>query len=169
MLCSKCNKNPAILFFEKSDEKGNNKKLEGLCYNCAKKQGIDPLETLYRQNDVLAHDPVSMEEMKKQFENIFKDFAENISLDDINKIDGAFTFGTDNIDEEDLDDSEKPHIAGAAIPLGSIFSSLLNGDDDPNLESQEELASQSNSRKKIKVEKKKNQKQNKKKKYQKPL
>ena len=165
MLCSKCNKNPAILFFEKSDEKGNNKKLEGLCYNCAKKQGIDPLETLYRQNDVLAHDPVSMEEMKKQFENIFKDFAENISLDDINKIDGAFTFGTDNIDEEDLDDSEKPHIAGAAIPLGSIFSSLLNGDDDPNLESQEELASQSNSRKKIKVEKKKNQKQNKKKKY----
>lgn len=52
MLCSKCNKNPAILFFEKSDEKGNNKKLEGLCYNCAKKQGIDPLETLYRQNDV---------------------------------------------------------------------------------------------------------------------
>ena len=165
MLCSKCNKNPAILFFEKSDEKGNNKKLEGLCYNCAEKQGIDPLETLYRQNDVLAHDPVSMEEMKKQFENIFKDFAENISLDDINKIDGAFTFGTDNIDEEDLDDSEKPHIAGAAIPLGSIFSSLLNGDDDPNLESQEELASQNNSRKKIKVEKKKNQKQNKKKKY----
>ena len=165
MLCSKCNKNPAILFFERSDEKGNNKKLEGLCYNCAKKQGIDPLETLYRQNDVLAHDPVSMEEMKKQFENIFKDFAENISLDDINKIDGAFTFGTDNIDEEDLDDSEKPHIAGAAIPLGSIFSSLLNGDDDSNLESQEELASQNNSRKKIKVEKKKNQKQNKKKKY----
>ena len=165
MLCSKCNKNPAILFFEKSDEKGNNKKLEGLCYNCAKKQGIDPLETLYRQNDVLAHDPVSMEEMKKQFENIFKDFAENISLDDINKIDGAFTFGTDNIDEEDLDDSEKPHIAGAAIPLGSIFSSLLNGDNDSNLESQEELASQNNSRKKIKVEKKKNQKQNKKKKY----
>ena len=165
MLCSKCNKNPAILFFEKSDEKGNNKKLEGLCYNCAKKQGIDPLETLYRQNDVLAHDPISMEEMKKQFENIFKDFAENISLDDINKIDGAFTFGTDNIDEEDLDDSEKPHIAGAAIPLGSIFSSLLNGDDDSNLESQEELASQNNSRKKIKVEKKKNQKQNKKKKY----
>ena len=28
MLCSKCNKNPAILFFEKSDEKGNNKNLK---------------------------------------------------------------------------------------------------------------------------------------------
>ena len=162
MLCSKCNKNPAILFFEKNDGKGKNKKLEGLCYNCAKKQGIDPLETLYRQNDVLAHDPVSMEEMRKQFENIFKDFAENISLDDINKIDGAFTFGTDDLDDGDLDDEDKPHIAGAAIPLGSIFSSLLNGDDE-NSGSQEEFASQSNSRKKIKVEKKK--KQNKKKKY----
>ena len=164
MLCSKCNKNPAILFFEKNDGKGKNKKLEGLCYNCAKKQGIDPLETLYRQNDVLAHDPVSMEEMRKQFENIFKDFAENISLDDINKIDGAFTFGTDDLDDGDLDDEDKPHIAGAAIPLGSIFSSLLNGDDE-NSGSQEEFAPQSNSRKKIKIEKKKNQKQNKKKKY----
>ena len=40
---------------------------------------------------------------------------------------------------------------------------------DANLESQEELASQNNSRKKIKVEKKKNQKQNKKKKYQKKI
>ena len=156
MLCSKCNKNPAILFFEKNDGKGKNKKLEGLCYNCAKKQGIDPLETLYRQNDVLAHDPVSMEEMRKQFENIFKDFDENISLDDINKIDGAFTFGTDDLDDGDLDDEDKPHIAGAAIPLGSIFSSLLNGDDE-NSGSQEEFASQSNSRKKIKVEKKKKQ------------
>lgn len=37
-----------------------------------KNQGIDPLETLYRQNDVLAHDPVSMEEMKKQFEKYFQ-------------------------------------------------------------------------------------------------
>ena len=165
MLCSKCKKNPAILFFEKNDGKGNDKKLEGLCYNCAKKQGIDPLETLYRQNDVLAHDPVSMEEMRKQFESMFKDFAENVSLDDINKIDGAFTFGTDDLNDDDLNDEDKPHIAGAAIPLGSIFSSLLNDDNDFGSPSQEEMASQSNSRKKIKVEKKKNQKQNKKKKY----
>jgi len=165
MLCSKCKKNPAILFFEKNDGKGEDKKLEGLCYNCAKKQGIDPLETLYRQNDVLAHDPVSMEEMRKQFESMFKDFAENVSLDDINKIDGAFTFGTDDLNDDDLNDEDKPHIAGAAIPLGSIFSSLLNDDNDFSSPSQEEMASQSNSRKKIKVEKKKNQKQNKKKKY----
>ena len=165
MLCSKCKKNPAILFFEKNDGKGEDKKLEGLCYNCAKKQGIDPLETLYRQNDVLAHDPVSMEEMRKQFESMFKDFAENVSLDDINKIDGAFTFGTDDLNDDDLNGEDKPHIAGAAIPLGSIFSSLLNDDNDFGSPSQEEMASQSNSRKKIKVEKKKNQKQNKKKKY----
>ena len=165
MLCSKCKKNPAILFFEKNDGKGEDKKLEGLCYNCAKKQGIDPLETLYRQNDVLAHDPVSMEEMRKQFESMFKDFAENVSLDDINKIDGAFTFGTDDLNDDDLNDEDKPHIAGAAIPLGSRFSSLLNDDNDFGSPSQEEMASQSNSRKKIKVEKKKNQKQNKKKKY----
>ncbi len=113
----------------------------------------------------MAHDPVSMEEMRKQFESMFKDFAENVSLDDINKIDGAFTFGTDDLNDDDLNDEDKPHIAGAAIPLGSIFSSLLNDDNDFSSPSQEEMASQSNSRKKIKVEKKKNQKQNKKKKY----
>ena len=96
---------------------------------------------------------------------MFKDFAENVSLDDINKIDGAFTFGTDDLNDDDLNDEDKPHIAGAAIPLGSIFSSLLNDDNDFGSPSQEEMASQSNSRKKIKVEKKKNQKQNKKKKY----
>ena len=164
MLCSKCNKNPAILFFEKDDGDGKNKKIEGLCYNCAKSQGIDPLETLSRQNDILSHDPVSMEEMKKQFENIFKNFAENISLDDISKIDGAFTFGSDDIDDDDPDNAEKPHIAGAAIPLGSIFSSMF-GENDTNSQSQEDSSIPGNSKKKVKIEKKKNQKQNKKKKY----
>ena len=90
MLCSKCNKNPAVIFFEKDND---NKKLEGLCFDCAKAQGIDPIETLARQNDILSKDKVNMEEMRKQFETIFKDLAENINLEDISKIDGAFTFG----------------------------------------------------------------------------
>ena len=40
MLCSKCNKNTAIIFMDKI-EKGKSS-LEGLCYDCAKKQGINP-------------------------------------------------------------------------------------------------------------------------------
>ena len=158
MLCSKCKKNPALIFFEKDNDPS---KIEGLCYDCAKKQGIDPVETLARQNDILSKDKVNMDEMKNQFETIFKDLAENINLEDISKIDGAFTFGTDDYDEDDPDSANTPKIAGAAIPLGSIFSGVFGG-GNPN---QDEFNTQSNSRKKIKVDKKKNTKQNKKKKY----
>ena len=168
MLCSKCNKNPAIIFFEKDNGK---KELEGLCFDCAKEQGIDPLETLARQNDILSKDKVNMDEMKKQFETIFKDLAENINLEDISKIDGAFTFGPEDLDPDDPDSVDGPRIAGAAIPLGSIFSGMFGGSGSSG-ENQDQQSSDGffaqpsgNNRKKVKVEKKKNQKQNKKKKY----
>ena len=168
MLCSKCNKNPAIIFFEKDNGK---KELEGLCFDCAKEQGIDPLETLARQNDILSKDKVNMDEMKKQFETIFKDLAENINLEDISKIDGAFTFGPEDLDPDDPDSVDGPRIAGAAIPLGSIFSGMFGG-SSPLGGNQDQQSSDGffaqpsgNNRKKVKVEKKKNQKQNKKKKY----
>ena len=168
MLCSKCNKNPAVIFFEKDNGK---KELEGLCYDCAKAQGIDPVETLARQNDILSKDKVNMDEMRKQFETIFKDLAENINLEDISKIDGAFTFGPEDLDPDDPDSVDGPRIAGAAIPLGSIFSGMFGGgnssDGNQDQQSADGFFAQAsgNNRKKVKVEKKKNQKQNKKKKY----
>ena len=126
MLCSECKKNPAIIFFEKIEN--NNKNLEGLCYDCAKKKGIDPLQTLRDQNAYLAHDQVNLKDMSQQFETIFKDLAENINLEDLGNIEGAITFGI-NEDSQDPaienQDEEKPKIAGAAIPLGSIFSNIL--------------------------------------------
>ena len=39
MLCSECNKNPAVLFYEKSVN--GKSELKGLCYDCAKKHDID--------------------------------------------------------------------------------------------------------------------------------
>ncbi len=152
MLCSKCHKNPAVLFFEKDP---HTKELEGLCINCAKEQGIDPEDTLARQREILSKD-ANIDDMKKQFETIFKDFAENINFDDLDKIDGAITFGPDDLGEDNIDG---PKIAGAAIPIGSIFSNMFGGNPSQNVDPQ------NNSRKKVKVEKKKNQKQNKKKKF----
>ena len=38
MICSDCNKNPAIIFYEKIDNGKNT--MEGLCFDCAKKRGI---------------------------------------------------------------------------------------------------------------------------------
>ena len=156
MLCSECNENPAILFYKKIEN--GKESMEGYCYDCAKKKGINPNEVLAKQNDVLSHDKVNLSDMTKQFESIFKDLAENINLEDIENIEGAITF--ENPDPNGDEDS--PKIAGAAIPLGSIFSNMFHAQNTKNKEEQEETT---NSRKKVKVEKKKNTKQNKKKKF----
>ena len=158
MLCSECNQNPAILFYKKIEN--GKETMEGYCYDCAKKKGINPNEVLANQSDILSKDKINLSDMTKQFESIFKDLAENINLEDIENMEGAITF--ENIDPNSDTDEEAPKIAGAAIPLGSIFSNMFNGQNHKNKEEQEEPIG---GRKKVKVEKKKNTKQNKKKKF----
>ena len=152
MLCSECNKKPAVLFYKKIEN--GKESLEGYCYDCAKKKGINPTEVLAEQNNILSKDNVNLNDMTEQFETIFKDLAENINLEDIENIEGAITFDNRN----DNPDDDSPKISGAAIPLGSIFNMFQNKSSDENTES-------SNGRKKVKVEKKTNKKQNKKKKF----
>ena len=114
MICSECKQNPAIVFYNKVEN--GKETLEGYCYDCAKKKGINPNEVLAKQNDILSNDKINLSDMTKQFENIFKDLAENINLEDIENIDGAITFG--NIDPtQAANDENAPKIAGAAIPL----------------------------------------------------
>ncbi len=152
MLCSECNKNPAILFYKKIEN--GKESLEGYCYDCAKKKGINPTQVLSEQNSILSKDNINLNDMTEQFETIFKDLAENINLEDIENIEGAITFDNKNDDPDD----DSPKISGAAIPLGSIFNMFQNKSSDENPET-------SNGRKKVKVEKKPNKKQNKKKKF----
>jgi len=153
MLCSECNKNPAILFYKKIED--GKESLEGYCYDCAKKKGINPTEVLSQQNNFLSHDKLNINDMSKQFESIFKDLAENINLEDLENIEGAITF--DNIEGKTDDDGESSKISGAAIPLGSIFNMFQNNNNN------EEETEPSTGRKKVKVEKR--PKQNKKKKF----
>ena len=164
MMCSECKKNPAILFYEKIDN--GKSTMEGLCYDCAKKRGINATEVLSRQQDVLAKDKINLADMNKQLESIFKDFAENLDLKDLENIDGAITFGDfgdgTGDGENDFDDEERPRIAGAAIPLGSIFSNMFSQDKQNN---DSKNTNQNNEKKNAKSDKKKDAKQNKKKKY----
>ena len=156
MLCSECNKNPAVLFYKKIEN--GKESLEGYCYDCAKKKGINPNEVLAEQSDILSKGNPNMTDMTKQFETIFKDLAENINLEDIENIEGAITF-----DNQNGNDPDAPRISGAAIPIGSIFSNMFqnNSNNNENDDEQEPLSG----RKKVRVEKKKNKKQNKKKKF----
>ena len=156
MLCSECNKNPAILFYKKIEN--GKESMEGYCYDCAKKKGINPNEVLANQNAILSNDKINLSDMTEQFESIFKDLAENLNLEDIENIEGAITFNTQ--DSNNSQDDGSPKISGAAIPLGSIFSNLI-GQNNRKADQEEP----SNGRKKVKVEKRKNTKQNKRKKF----
>ncbi len=157
MLCSECNKNPAILFYKKIEN--GQETMEGYCYDCAKKKGINANEVLYKQNEILSKDNINLNDMTKQFESIFKDLAENINLENIEDFEGAITFDASE-EDGDINDGESPKITGAAIPLGSIFANMFPGKKSNN--QQEEASS---SKKRVKVEKKKNTKNSKKKKF----
>ena len=165
MLCSICKKNTAIIFYNNIDKDGKNT-LEGYCYDCAIKKGINPSEVLSKQHDILSKDNKYLNNMSKQFESLFHDLSENLNLEDIQNIDGAITFGMSD-EDADFDTPEGSNIAGAAIPLGSIFSNMFstnaNNFNKNNWQKNQEQSS--NSTKKVKVEKRKNKKSNKKKKY----
>ena len=96
MLCSVCKKNAAVIFINKSNDTSN---MEGLCYECAKKKGINPLDALAKQANLSDSD---IENMSKQFEVMFNDLSENPE------------FNEENIGDD-------------ANSLGSIFSGLFGG------------------------------------------
>ena len=62
MLCSKCNKNAAVIFT--NTIKDNKPAIEGLCYECAKKMGINPIELLAQQANL------SKEELEDMTKNL---------------------------------------------------------------------------------------------------
>ena len=108
MICSVCNKNPAVIFVNKI-ENGQNT-MEGLCISCAKEKGINPEEALGN---------INMEEMNKQLETMLQDITEQLNNQ---TVDGEFN--------DEL--NEAPAFA-AAIPIGSIFSGLFgNNNKNPN-------------------------------------
>ena len=123
MLCSICHKNMAVIFTKKID--GNKNSMEGLCYNCAKEKGINPLEVLAKQANLSEEE---LNDMSKQFENLFDDLSQNIDLNELNA--------------EDLQNGE-------GIPLGSIFSNMFGGKSAE----QDNKEENDSSRKKVKTEK----------------
>ena len=73
MLCSVCKKNIAVIFVNKLDKEGKNPPIsEGLCLDCAKKRGIDPVKSVIDSVDNLT--PEQMENITKQFEGLLGKF-----------------------------------------------------------------------------------------------
>ena len=138
MLCSDCKKNNAVVFVNKKDDNGKNT-LEGYCYNCAKKRGINPIDSLMKQANLSEDD---LNNMTKQFESMFKDMSENMNFSDVPL----------ETDDYNVDEANSGMQFGA-IPLGSIFSNMFNGNNSTEDNNQD---SNSTSKKKVKVDKKSN-------------
>ena len=106
MLCSVCNKNAAIIFINKVED--NKTSTEGLCYSCAKKRGINPLDVLAKNANMSEED---LNDISKQLENIVKDFAENMDPVDLeamgnNPFSGMIEIVRDSNDSEGKEKSE---------------------------------------------------------------
>ena len=123
MLCSKCNKNTAIIFMNRIEN--GKSSVEGLCFDCAKSQGIDPLEVLAKQNELSSKNNPNI---NNQIESVMKDLAKSLENLDLNNIIvEEMNEGEDQEPNFDpLGDSESKPIGGFAIPLGSIFGNMLN-------------------------------------------
>ena len=137
MLCSNCNKNTAVVFINKTEN--GQTSTEGLCYNCAKTRGINPIDVIVK-NANLNQD--ELEDMTNQFEEILQDFSGNLDLE--------------NIHEEDF--------AGENNPLSgffTMFKSSFGNRAKQNGENNDSGNSNSGQKRAVKVSKK--QKNNKKK------
>ncbi len=136
MLCSNCKKNTAVIFMHKPNSKGEMDTV-GYCYDCAKKLGINPLNTISNNASNLSNEDIN--NMTSQLNEMFKDLSSNLSIHAINE---------DDLEENyDEDGEEGP--SGFAIPLGSIFSGMFGGKNETN----GTQSSASSSRKNVKTEK----------------
>ena len=148
MICSVCNKNTAVVFLNKIEN--GKKTVEGLCYNCAKEKGINPLEVLAKNANISNEE---LEDMSNQFESILKDFSENMNLEAL----GITAEDLENIEnlEEANEDNDNP--------IKNIFGIFKSSNTTDSTSSQSESESQdANSGKTVKVQKKE---KNKKKKF----
>lgn len=80
MICSVCKKNPAVVFINKIEN--NKTTVEGLCYNCAKEKGINPLQVL-SQNTNISDDDI--EQISEQLGNFMDELSSNGSADELNE------------------------------------------------------------------------------------
>ena len=143
MLCVDCKKNTAVIFLNKPTKENPNA-VEGLCYDCAKKRGINPFDILAKQINLSESD---IENITKQFGSVFQDISENLPEDmDIEALEG------NNQDAES--------VKGMAVPLGSIFSNMFDGNNNTSETSSPETY-RSGERKRVKVDKKPKEKKKK--------
>lgn len=76
MLCTECKKNQAVIFINKIIDGKN--EVQGLCMECAKEKGINPIQTILQQSGISEE---GLNNLVEQFEKSIED--NNIDMDEL--------------------------------------------------------------------------------------
>lgn len=129
VLCSVCKKNMAVIFINKLDKDGKStNESTGLCVECAKKQGIDPLANIMKEMEKIS--PEEMENMSKQFDEMLG----GMNLDD-------------DFDYDDDIDNEKPKMG---FGLHNLFNNPMSSKSKETEEDEKSNDKKSKKKKKTK-------------------
>ncbi|WP_010248699.1 ATP-dependent Clp protease ATP-binding subunit [Acetivibrio cellulolyticus] len=105
MMCSMCKENIAVVFITKITD--GKQTQEGLCFSCARKQGIQPINQIIEQTGISDEE---MEDLNKQMGSLFEDI-------DINNLNGAVS---------------EPGPANNQNPFLNLFNKTLFKSNEPN-------------------------------------
>ena len=131
-LCSNCNKNPAVVFVNKIVD--GKPRMEGLCLNCAREKGINPLESMMKQYGASDED---IENLNNQFNEIMDSVSEMNFPNEL------------ELDETGmpLDDSEGGNpFASMMNSMSSMFSGL-GGNKEKSTNNKEQKTAEKNASK----------------------
>lgn len=119
MLCSKCNKRPAVVFVSSSTD-GNPK---GYCLTCAKELGIKPVEDLINKMGITDDD---LEAVQDQMTSIMDNIGEG---GDIQSMVESLGIDPDTMNGElvESDDEDKGFTPGGAPTFPAFFNNIFNG------------------------------------------
>lgn len=147
MLCSICKKNTAVIFVNKRGEDGK-AEVEGLCYDCAKKKGINPIDAMAKQANLSDKD---IQDLSSKLDKMFQNLSVNLNDIDEEQLANMMNGEMENGGEE-LDENGEPQ----GMPLGSIFSGIFG--ITPSNEQEQNSNYSSNSTQKVKERTKQNKK-----------
>ena len=143
MLCSICKKNMAVVFINSLDKEGKSTgKVKGLCLECAKKQGIDPLSNIVKEISNMSEE--EMEEMSNQFSDMF------------NNMSGIDSFQMDeSLNDQEINDGEtKEEKKGGFFNLSNMFNvSPFSNKQDSNSSNTTDEKNNSKEKRKKKIRK----------------
>ncbi len=131
MLCSICKKNMAVIFVNKLDKNGNKtEESTGYCLECAKKQGINPMESIMKEMEKIT--PEEVENMSKQIESLM----------------GGLGFDPDSMQDDILNEDSDDELPKNFFNISNLFGKNKNESENSNQKDTKENTKSKNRKKK---------------------